>query len=256
VAVMTWALVVLAFIALVSGFFVRTSSVPLLVSCVFSAIVLLLILFGWSRRIRGDALFEEPEPGAELEEVDAEPADDYASVTTGQLPARTRRSRERGRVAATIQLPEIDQDEEIDVDEEIDQDEEIDVDDVVDDRPDEREEFAALDVDDEDEFDIDLFAPPEVKERKARAQRPAKAPAKAKPTAKSTPPARKPKKAPPRKASTARGGSPKRVLVIPGRERYHVRGCRFAKGGDLREVAEATARRRGYVPCSVCTPED
>jgi hypothetical protein len=46
-----------------------------------------------------------------------------------------------------------------------------------------------------------------------------------------------------------------RVVIVPGRGRYHRSSCRFAKRNDAREVTVATARRRGYEACSVCSPD-
>jgi len=52
------------------------------------------------------------------------------------------------------------------------------------------------------------------------------------------------------------GSSSKKVVVVPGRDRYHTAGCRFVKGkDDTEEIAAATAKRRGYEPCSVCSPD-
>jgi hypothetical protein len=47
-----------------------------------------------------------------------------------------------------------------------------------------------------------------------------------------------------------------RVMIVPGRGRYHRSSCRFARRSDAKEVTVATARRRGYDPCSVCAPDD
>jgi hypothetical protein len=44
-----------------------------------------------------------------------------------------------------------------------------------------------------------------------------------------------------------------RVLVLVGRPRYHVPGCRFLDGRDDIEVLRLDdARAQGYTPCSVC----
>jgi len=45
------------------------------------------------------------------------------------------------------------------------------------------------------------------------------------------------------------------VLVVPGRPRYHVSGCRYLTGKDPEEVAVATARADGYTACGVCKPD-
>ncbi len=58
----------------------------------------------------------------------------------------------------------------------------------------------------------------------------------------------------PAKAAPAR--STKKVIVVPGRDRYHTSGCRFVKGKDDTEtVTLAAAKRGGYEPCSVCKPD-
>ena len=46
--------------------------------------------------------------------------------------------------------------------------------------------------------------------------------------------------------------SGRRVIIIPGRTRYHVPGCRFAHGKGAEEISETAARRRKFAPCSVC----
>jgi hypothetical protein len=45
------------------------------------------------------------------------------------------------------------------------------------------------------------------------------------------------------------------VLVVPGRPRYHVEGCRYLAGKDVEEVPVDLARE-DYSPCGVCKPED
>ena len=45
------------------------------------------------------------------------------------------------------------------------------------------------------------------------------------------------------------------VLVVPGRPRYHVDGCRYLAGKDVEEVDVDVAREE-YSPCGVCKPED
>ena len=45
------------------------------------------------------------------------------------------------------------------------------------------------------------------------------------------------------------------VLVVPGRPRYHVGGCRYLTGKDPDEVDVQTARTDGYTACGVCKPD-
>jgi hypothetical protein len=44
------------------------------------------------------------------------------------------------------------------------------------------------------------------------------------------------------------------VLVVPGRPRYHVDGCRYLTGKAVEEVDVESAREQ-YSPCGVCKPE-
>ena len=86
---------------------------------------------------------------------------------------------------------------------------------------------------------------------------PRRAPAKAKTPAKKTGPKKKPaaKRAAASGRTTTRTAT-RKVIVVPGRDRYHTADCRFVKGkDDTEEIAAATAKRRGYEPCSVCNPE-
>ena len=46
------------------------------------------------------------------------------------------------------------------------------------------------------------------------------------------------------------------VLVVEGRPRYHVDGCRYLTGKDAEEVEVAEAREEGFSPCGVCKPDD
>ena len=46
-----------------------------------------------------------------------------------------------------------------------------------------------------------------------------------------------------------------RVLVVAGRPRYHVSGCRYITGRDVSEIAVATARVEGFTSCGVCKPD-
>ncbi|MEV8631440.1 hypothetical protein AB0395_07260 [Streptosporangium sp. NPDC051023] len=45
------------------------------------------------------------------------------------------------------------------------------------------------------------------------------------------------------------------VLVIPGRKRYHVEGCRQLAGRDHEELTHEEAREEGFTPCTTCLPE-
>jgi hypothetical protein len=185
VAKLIYAVLALALGSLVAGFLVRSSAVPLLASIVLSAVVVVLILVGHSRRLR------HPELAAEEEEASLEivELDDDTEIATQR---RTRRPRVSS-PAAPISSGAATQ---------------------------------AIDVTEEP----DLEAAP---------RRPARKPA-AKGTANRT-----------RSRTQPKGP---RVLVIPGRSRFHTAACRFAKGPGVREVSETTARRRGYEPCSVCMP--
>ncbi|MFC4059896.1 hypothetical protein ACFOWE_16435 [Planomonospora corallina] len=45
------------------------------------------------------------------------------------------------------------------------------------------------------------------------------------------------------------------VLVIPGRRRYHLAGCRQLAGRDHEELTCEEAREEGFTPCTTCLPE-
>lgn len=45
------------------------------------------------------------------------------------------------------------------------------------------------------------------------------------------------------------------VLVIPGRKRYHVSGCRQLTGRDHEELTYEEAREEGFTPCTACLPD-
>ena len=45
------------------------------------------------------------------------------------------------------------------------------------------------------------------------------------------------------------------VLIMPGRPRYHVAGCRYLLGKDAAEVDVRDARHEGFTPCGVCKPD-
>ena len=45
------------------------------------------------------------------------------------------------------------------------------------------------------------------------------------------------------------------VLVVAGRPRYHVAGCRYLAGKDAEPVNAADARHEGFTACGVCQPD-
>ncbi|MEV0619990.1 hypothetical protein AB0I81_42195 [Nonomuraea sp. NPDC050404] len=45
------------------------------------------------------------------------------------------------------------------------------------------------------------------------------------------------------------------VLVIPGRKRYHVPGCRQLAGREHEELTYEEAREEGFTPCTTCLPD-
>jgi hypothetical protein len=45
------------------------------------------------------------------------------------------------------------------------------------------------------------------------------------------------------------------VLVVPGRPRYHVEGCRYLTGKQADEVDVLAARGDGFTACGVCKPD-
>ncbi|MCF6476720.1 hypothetical protein FAF44_51610, partial [Nonomuraea sp. MG754425] len=45
------------------------------------------------------------------------------------------------------------------------------------------------------------------------------------------------------------------MLVIPGRKRYHVPGCRQLTGRDHEELTYEEAREEGFTPCTACLPD-
>jgi len=46
------------------------------------------------------------------------------------------------------------------------------------------------------------------------------------------------------------------VLVVPGRPRYHVDGCRYVSGKDVEELDVRDARDEGFSACGVCRPDE
>jgi len=204
---LTYGIVAAALAALVAGFFVKTSTLPLILSIAFSAGATVLILIGWGRRLRVEqehgVTRAEPEP--ELEEIDfielGVDEDEDAEYRRPE-PVSTRPPRRRPpKIAAdaVVELPE----------------------------------------------DTELTY-----ELPAVADEPPRPPRKA-PKGKPKP---KPKPVAPRRKPGAGQGA--RVVVIPGRGRYHTHSCRFATRDDAVEMTVATARRRGYEACSVCSPDE
>ena len=202
-----------ALATLVVGFVVRTSNVPLLVSCGFSVVALVLMFRGWSKRLReSGGVFDEPEDEQALEELEIATIDADTTIV------------EKAAAVTTIVAPKT--------------------------RP-----------------ETQKASTQKASTRKASKRRPKLEPivipdpvdtpepiTTAQPIASSKP---KPKPKPKPKAAPPMAVEPRRrvgahVFVIPGRSRYHAQGCRFVKSGDVREVTEATAKRRGYVACSVC----
>ena len=47
-----------------------------------------------------------------------------------------------------------------------------------------------------------------------------------------------------------------KVLVVAGRPRYHVDGCRYLTGKEADSVDVTEARADGFTPCGVCKPDD
>ncbi len=100
-----YAFLALSLGTLVAGFLVRDSSIPLLVSIGLSALVLLLILVGSSRRLRrSNAMEDEQAELASLEIVEVDEADAFASADVGApegtVAAPKRRPRTRRPKAA------------------------------------------------------------------------------------------------------------------------------------------------------------
>jgi hypothetical protein len=45
-------------------------------------------------------------------------------------------------------------------------------------------------------------------------------------------------------------------LVVPGRPRYHVEGCRYLVGKETEERSVAEARNEGFSACGICRPDE
>lgn len=187
---LTYAALGLALAALVSGFFVRDSTIPLYASILLSAVVSVLIMTGWTRRLRREGAFGE-EGGAradetEIVEIDIDELDDDERPARPVRPARTDRAESAERTvrfdkpaAPSTMRDRI------------------------------RQELAEL---------RQAEPPPAPVVLRERAPAPGVA----------------------------------KVFVHPGREKYHTRTCRYAKGPEVREVRESVAIDRGYVACGVC----
>ena len=57
-------------------------------------------------------------------------------------------------------------------------------------------------------------------------------------------------------ASASSGSGEGKVLVVAGRPRYHVEGCRYLTGKDAESVDAADAREEGFTACGVCKPDE
>ncbi|MCU1595116.1 MAG: hypothetical protein JWO12_2508, partial [Frankiales bacterium] len=57
------------------------------------------------------------------------------------------------------------------------------------------------------------------------------------------------------KAPAAEGATGQ-VLVVAGRPRYHVEGCRYLAGKEAESVDVAVARADSYTACGVCKPDE
>ena len=56
-------------------------------------------------------------------------------------------------------------------------------------------------------------------------------------------------------SATDGDGAPS-VLVVPGRPRYHVDGCRYLVGKETESRSVAEARNEGYTACGICRPDE
>lgn len=95
-----------ALATLVAGFFIQSSSLPLLVSIGFSLVAAVLILAGWARRIRleDEVLFDEPEVVWDIDEPSGEP--ELADVTSEITVVATEPPRAKPRRARPQRPPE------------------------------------------------------------------------------------------------------------------------------------------------------
>jgi hypothetical protein len=57
-------------------------------------------------------------------------------------------------------------------------------------------------------------------------------------------------------AASSPAGATGSVLVVEGRPRYHVAGCRYLTGRIPAELEVSDARTQGFTPCGVCKPDE
>ncbi|MGI5292397.1 hypothetical protein ACQEVF_55130 [Nonomuraea polychroma] len=80
------------------------------------------------------------------------------------------------------------------------------------------------------------------------------------------PVAHQPPPQPPQRTVTVPAAAPRRppagglapdaiVLVIPGRKRYHMAGCRQLAGREHEQLTHEEAREEGFTPCTTCLPD-
>ncbi len=79
-------------------------------------------------------------------------------------------------------------------------------------------------------------------------------PGKGKPAAAAAPAASEPAAAPVTVPDAALEGGV--VLVMSGRPRYHVDGCRYLSSKNAEEMDVVEAREEGFTPCGVCKPDE
>jgi hypothetical protein len=60
----------------------------------------------------------------------------------------------------------------------------------------------------------------------------------------------------PAASADAEAGSGATVLIVAGRPRYHVDGCRYLTGKEAESVPVEKARADGFTACGVCKPDD
>ena len=214
---LTYGFLAAAGVALVSGFFVHGSSLPLLASITFSVAVTALISYGWSRRLREGEL--ESSPDDSVEDIDI---DRPEKKTSG-------RGRTRPKLEDTATLDVFD-------------------DSVFAPRPTRRRAKAKSKS--RPKAKTSRAKSASVKKVAARKPQAKKSPPPKRAAARK-PPAPRPA---PRPAHRKVKATVKRVAVVPGASRYHRRGCRFAQSPAVRMVPESVAIERGYLACEVCKP--
>lgn len=57
-------------------------------------------------------------------------------------------------------------------------------------------------------------------------------------------------------AATSAGSAAGTVLVVAGRPRYHVEGCRYLTGKEADRADVSDAREEGFTACGVCKPDE